>query len=130
RTVKLKSWESISLTLGTEKKTFADKIEVDVLEVMIADPTNFRLRTAYGSNLTMFKDLDGKVIPADKAVMDVMRGGPPVFTLDATGKFLSHKMERGMPVAADTKVRESVMDNYEQMCKSLEAVMVPMPNRM
>lgn len=129
RTVRLKNSASITLYKGNQKKSFAEVLEGEILEELSPNPQGALMRTGIGG-FNVRAEEDGRQVRFDPEVPPYLRAIPPQFVVDATNKFRS-RVDRSL---GNTKMspllREAVEDNYAQLCNAIEAVNVPMPNRM
>ncbi|MBI1830650.1 MAG: trypsin-like peptidase domain-containing protein, partial [Planctomycetes bacterium] len=129
RTIRLKNSATITLFKGKQKKSFAEVLEGEVLESLSPDPKGALIRTAIGA-FNVRAEEDGRNVAFDPEVPPYLRAIPPVFVVDGTNK-LRARSDRSL---GNTKMspllRAQVEANYAQLCNAIEAVNVPMPNRM
>lgn len=127
RTVHLKSSQSLSLAKGKEKVVFADKVELDILEVIGPDPKGFRVSTTYGPPSITFEERgrQGKVA-AD--VVNLIRQFPPSFIVDATNK-LRVRIEVSSKAKIPPLVLEQAREHQTHIFNAYEAAHFILPNR-
>lgn len=127
RTVSVKSAWTVTLLKGKQKKVFAEKLDASILEVLSPDPRGAAFSASIGA-FDVSSERDGGRILLDQQVPMIMRQIPPLFIIDATNK-IRFRIDRSLNPKMQPLLREQVQDTYTQLCNSLEAVTLPMPNR-
>jgi S1-C subfamily serine protease len=128
RTVSVKSAWTVTLLKGKEKKVVAEKLDASILEVLSPDPKGAAISASIGS-FNVSAEEDARRILLNPQVPMIMKQIPPLFTVDATNKIRT-RVDRNLNPKMDLLLRNQVEDTYTQLCNSLEAVTLPMPNRL
>ena len=100
----------------------------EILEELSSDPKGPLMRTGIGK-ASFTGEEDGRPVPLNPQVPAYLRGMPPVFVLDATNK-MRERSDRNLGNNIAASLREQIQDAYTQLCNSIEAVALPMPNRL
>ena len=127
RTVSVKSAWTVTLLKGKEKKVFAEKLDASILEVLSPDPKGAAISASIGS-FNVSSEEDGRRILLNPQVLMIMRQIPPRFIIDETNKIRT-RTDRNLNPKMQPLLRDQVQNTYTQLCNSLEAVTLPMPNR-
>jgi predicted Zn finger-like uncharacterized protein len=127
RTVNVKSAWTVTLLKGKEKKVIAEKLDASILEVLSPDPKGAAISASIGT-FNVSAEEDGRRILFNPQVSMIMKQIPPLFVVDATNKIRT-RSDRGLNPKLQPLLLQQVQDTYTQLCNSLEAVTLPMPNR-
>jgi predicted Zn finger-like uncharacterized protein len=127
RTTRIKSSSSLTLAKGKEKKTFADKVDFEMLEVLGPDPKGAVLRTSFG-NIDIRSEEDGRVLTRDPQMAGMLRQLPPVFVLYPNNR-VQARADRNLNSALPVTTRLQIQDSYWSLCNAIEAATIALPNR-
>jgi len=128
RTVKLKSSSTLTLAKGKNKTIIADKLDFEMLEVLGPDPKGAVVRASFGS-VNSRAETDGRIVPRDPQVTAILRQIPPTFVIMPNNR-LQARADRNLNNSMPISLRLQVQESYASLCNALEAVTIPMPNRM
>ena len=127
RTAHLKLSMGNTLIRGKEKQTSADRAELDFLEAIYAVPKGIAAKLSFGPPVVSYEE-DGRKLPMDPAVPDLLRRIPPTFVINPANRM----MERGainLSPKLHPKIREYTNDYFNEICNAYEATTLVMPNR-
>ncbi|MBI3822797.1 MAG: trypsin-like peptidase domain-containing protein, partial [Planctomycetes bacterium] len=128
RTVILKNSSSVTIFMGKKKKMIAEVLEGEILESLSFHQKCAFIKTGIGG-FNVRAEEDGRAIPLNPEIPPYLRAIPPQFILDETNK-LRGRLDRSLGKTKMSPIlREQVEDYYSQLCNALEAVNIPMPNR-
>jgi hypothetical protein len=129
RTVRLKSVTSMTLSRGKLSQVDADKLEVDLLEVVEVEPQHVYEKIGFGPTTKLVSEVDGRPVKMHPETPKMLRALPPNFIiLTATGG-LKSRVSRNVNPKLPIALRQDFAGCFSQLCTSLEAVMLPLPNR-
>src|SRR5262249_31389089 len=128
-TLELKSSASTSLIKGNNKRSFAWKAELDMVERVAPDVKGAVARTGIGP-LHVYFERDETKVPVDAEVTRLLKLIPPVFSLDRTNKVIDRD-DATVSASVPEKTRKMVRDFYGDICNAYEAgcITMPPPNR-
>ncbi|MBI2805716.1 MAG: trypsin-like peptidase domain-containing protein [Planctomycetes bacterium] len=128
RTITVKNASTFTIYKGKQKGVFGEKLQATMLEDLYPHARGARMVTGVG-NLNLSAEEDGRPLRVDPEVTARLRVIPPVFVVDGTNK-LRERADTNLNPALPFDLREDIKDKYSQMCNALEAVNMPMPNRL
>jgi hypothetical protein len=128
RTVKLKSVSTETFSKGKLSEISADKIDVDLLEVVTVEPTAILLRLSYGPTVKVSSEFQGRAQKMHPETEKMMRALPPSFIVTKEAG-LKSRISRNVNPKLDIELREDYASSFSQLCTSLEAAMLPIPAR-
>ena len=104
-----------------------DRLEATILEVLSFDPKGAAISASIG-NFKLTAEDDGRPMRIDPQVNTIIRQIPPLFIIDGTNK-IRIRSDRNLNPKMNPIVAAEVKAAYQELCNSLEAVTIPLPNR-
>jgi hypothetical protein len=128
RTVRLKSVSSMTFTRGKLSEVDADKIDVDLLEVVEVGPEHVYQKIGYGPTTRIASEVDGRPVKMHPETHKMLRAMPPNFIILPASGGLKSRVSRNVNPKLPIALRKDFQGCFTQVCSSLEAVMLPIPN--
>jgi hypothetical protein len=129
RTVRLKSVSSMTFSRGKLSEVDADKIDVDLLEVVEVGPEHVYQKIGYGPTTRIVSEVDGRPVKMHPETHKMLRALPPNFIILPASGGLKSRVSRNVNPKLLIALRKDFLECFTQVCSSLEAVMLPIPNR-
>jgi hypothetical protein len=102
---------------------------VDMLESLGPDAQGGLIKVGFGPSLKLDADDNGTAIEISKESKNLLRPLPPNFVIDNTGS-LKKRMTRALNPNLPPDLKKEYQGKLAQLGNSIEAAMVPMPNRL
>jgi hypothetical protein len=128
RTVKFKSVGSEVLTSGKISETASDRIEVDALETIAIEDKTIFVRISYGPTAEIVSQVNGRPVKQHAETNKMFRALAPAFIVLPTAAMKS-RISRNLNPKLPIQLRLDFLGCFEQFCSSMEAAMVPIPDR-
>jgi hypothetical protein len=128
RTVRLKSVTSMTFSRGKLSQVDADKLELDLLEVVKVEPQHVYQKIGYGPTTRIISEMDGRPLKMHPEAHKMLRAMPPDFIILPDSGGLKSRVSRLVNPKLPLALRSDFQSSFTQVCSSLEAVMLPIPN--
>src|SRR5262249_51529945 len=115
-------------TQGKLSQVDADKLHVDLLEVVTEEPDHIFMKVFFGPTTKIVSEVDGRPVKLHPETHKMLRALPPAFIIYASGG-LKSRVSRNVNPKLPIALRKDFLECFTQFCSSMEAVMLPIPNR-